>query len=47
MDELPHPKQISVLLDIRQHRIDSHLFSEAFSKFSLYLTMEPSSNQSS
>ena len=41
MDKLPHLKHISVLLDICHHRTDSHLFSKAFSKLSLNITMEP------
>ena len=41
MDKLPHAKLISVLLDICHHHTDSHLFSKAFSKLSLNLTMEP------
>ena len=41
MDKLPHPKHTSVLLDICHHHTDSHLFSKAFSKLILNLTMEP------
>ena len=41
MDKLPHPKHTSVLLDICHHHTDSHLFSKAFSKLSLNLTIEP------
>ena len=41
MDKLPHPKHTSVLLDIYHHLTDSHLFSKAFLKLSLNLTMEP------
>ena len=41
MDELPHPKHTSVLPDICHHHTDSRLFSEAFSKLSLNLTMRP------
>ena len=41
MDKLPHLKHTSVLLDICHHHTDSHLFSKAFSKLSLNLTMEP------
>ena len=40
MDQLPHPQHTSVLLDICHHHIDSRLFSKAFSKLSLNLTME-------
>ena len=40
MVKLPHSKHTSVLLDICHHHIDSRLFSEAFSKLSLNLTME-------
>ena len=38
---LPHFKHTSVLLDICHHYIDSRLFSEAFSKSRLKLTMNP------
>ena len=41
MVKLPHSKHTSVLLDIRNHHIDSRLFSKAFSKLRLNLTMEP------
>ena len=41
MDKLPHPEHTSVLLDICHHHTDLHLFSKAFSKLSLNLTMEP------
>ena len=47
MVKLPHSKHTSVLLDICHHHIDSHLFSKAFYKLSLYLTMEPFKNQTS
>ena len=40
MDELSRPRHTSVLLDICHHHTDSHLFSNAFSKLSLNLTME-------
>ena len=41
MVKLPLSKHTSVLLDICHHHVDSRLFSEAFSKLSWNLTMEP------
>ena len=41
MDKLPHPKHTSVLLDICHQHTDWGLFSKAFPKLGLNLTMEP------